>query len=477
MFFTGTRKHVHRAGGQSPQKGSGREGGIIHDGARSGTRERGSEYGEAARSCTSGRGTGDAGPAGMMRGYAHPPFLKEKRVKMDVRYYPYRKQKQWVVYWKSAWTGKRHHRGFSSEENAREFVDAMTEIEEREKEALRRRRKRATCPRLTVEELLSRYLSVALSNPVTIRETRHHAAHFLRLFRDRQAARLTCDDALRFIEAQRARGLRQTTINRRVSILRAALRWGVRMGLLAQDPLAGLRLPKASSRRVPPPTPRELRRIFRVAAPHLQRVIVIGAYCGPRIGPSELFRLRWRDVDLERGVIRMPNAAKGSRDAVREIPVRKALAPLLRRWRGEDEAAGVEHVVHWRGRQVRTPGADCSQSMACRAAQGGRSPGTLPVFPQTCLRDIFRRERRAAQEPVRPHGAQGRDHDSQSVPARAGASGSQDCGNDARCSEAGNSAAIPRRRANRAASSRHGASALSLAVSLGAVRIRSSTKT
>ena len=100
-------------------------------------------------------------------------------MKMDVRYYPYRKQKQWVVYWKSAWTGKRHHRGFSSEESAREFVDAMTEIEEREKEALRRRRKRATCPRLTVEELLSRYLSVALSNPVTIRETRHHAAHFL----------------------------------------------------------------------------------------------------------------------------------------------------------------------------------------------------------------------------------------------------------------------------------------------------------
>ena len=77
MFFTGTRKHVHRAGGQSPQKGSGREGGIIHDGARSGTRERGSEYGEAARSCTSGRGTGDAGPAGMMRGYAHPLPLFE----------------------------------------------------------------------------------------------------------------------------------------------------------------------------------------------------------------------------------------------------------------------------------------------------------------------------------------------------------------------------------------------------------------
>ena len=275
-------------------------------------------------------------------------------MKMDVRYYPYRKQKQWVVYWKSVWTGKRHHRGFTSEESAREFVDAMTDVEKREREALRRRQKQTRCPRLTVEKLLSRYLTVALSNPVTIRETRYHAAHLLRLFRDRQAARLSCDDALRFIEAQRARGLRQTTINRRISILRSALRWAVRMGLLTQDPLASLRLPKASSRRVPPPTPQELRRIFHVASPHLQRVIVLGAYCGPRIGSSELFRLRWQDVDLERGIIRMPNAAKGARDAVREIPIRKALVPLLRRWRGEDEAVGVDHVIHWRGRRVRT---------------------------------------------------------------------------------------------------------------------------
>ena len=65
--------------GKAHRRGSEREGGIIHDGARSGTRERGSEYGEAARSCTSGRGTGDAGPAGMMRGYAPPPPLPPER--------------------------------------------------------------------------------------------------------------------------------------------------------------------------------------------------------------------------------------------------------------------------------------------------------------------------------------------------------------------------------------------------------------
>ena len=213
---------------------------------------------------------------------------------------------------------------------------------------------RATCPKLTVGELLSRYQAAALTNPVTIRETRYHAAHILRLFSSSQAARLTCEDILRFMEDQRARGLRQTTINRRVSILHSALRWAVRMELLPRDPLAALRLPRAASRRVPPPTPRELRRISKAAAPHLQRVIVIGVYCGPRIGPSELFRLRWQDIDLERCVIRMPNADKGTRDAARELPIRKALLPLLRQWRGEDAAIGASHVIHWRGRQVRT---------------------------------------------------------------------------------------------------------------------------
>lgn len=275
-------------------------------------------------------------------------------MKIDIKHYPYRRRGQWVVYWKSSWTNKHHHRGFSSEESAREFRDAMQEVEAREKTALCKTRKQNVCRHLTVGELLSRYMTVALSNPVTIRETRYHAAHLLRLFRNRQAARLTCDDMLRFIEAQRARGLRQTTINRRISILHSALRWAVRMKLLPNDPLADIRLPQASSRRTPPPTPQELRRIFRVAAPHLQRVIILGIYCGPRIGPSELFRLQWQDVDLERGLIRMPNADKGARDAAREIPIRKALLPLLRQWHKIDSAIGSGHVIHWRGRQVRT---------------------------------------------------------------------------------------------------------------------------
>lgn len=68
---------------------------------------------------------------------------------------------------------------------------------------------------------------------------------------------------------------------------------------------------------------------------------------GPRIGPSELFRLRWEDVDLDAGIIRMPNARKGARAESRLIPVRDDVLPELRRWWEEDAKIDCPWVIHW----------------------------------------------------------------------------------------------------------------------------------
>lgn len=96
--------------------------------------------------------------------------------------------------------------------------------------------------------------------------------------------------------------------------------------------------------------------MYKVAAPHIRRVIVLGMAAGPRIGPSELFRLAWADVDLAAGYMRMPNAAKGSRDDSRIVPIRDDILPLLRAWKEEDEKQGCPWVIHWQGRPVRCIG-------------------------------------------------------------------------------------------------------------------------
>lgn len=135
-----------------------------------------------------------------------------------------------------------------------------------------------------------------------------------------------------------------------------AYNWGVRSRHLTANPLTGLRLPTAKPQRIMPPSVREARLIHDAAAPHVRRVVVLGMATGARIGPSELFRLRWSDVDVAAGVIRMPNAAKGARDEARDVPIRDDILGLVRQWQAEDAAAGCPWVIHYRGARVRSVG-------------------------------------------------------------------------------------------------------------------------
>ena len=105
-----------------------------------------------------------------------------------------------------------------------------------------------------------------------------------------------------------------------------------------------------------PPTARELKLIYAAAAPHIQRVIALGMATGARIGPSELFRLRWTDVDTKEAILRMPQAAKGARSEAREVPLRRDILSLLRRWEKQDGIAGCPWVIHYRGKPLRRAG-------------------------------------------------------------------------------------------------------------------------
>ena len=119
-------------------------------------------------------------------------------------------------------------------------------------------------------------------------------------------------------------------------ILRAAYNWGVRARYVPSNPLAGLRLKKVEPQRITPPSAHEARLIYRAAAPHIKRVVLLGMALGPRIGPSELFRLEWSRVDLQERIVYMPNAKKGARAADRAIPIPKDALEALRAWAKED---------------------------------------------------------------------------------------------------------------------------------------------
>ncbi|WP_127078430.1 tyrosine-type recombinase/integrase [Rhodomicrobium lacus] len=93
------------------------------------------------------------------------------------------------------------------------------------------------------------------------------------------------------------------------------------------------------------------------ASKHLARVILIGLYSGTRSGA--LLRLRWLPspdagwIDVERGLIyRKGGAQSVTNKRQPPAPIHARLIPHLRRWQARDLAAGIVHVIHYKGAPI-----------------------------------------------------------------------------------------------------------------------------
>ena len=87
---------------------------------------------------------------------------------MALRYVEY-KRRQWVLRFRDPWSGKQRVRSFFTEAEAKAFEAVQAELYTRERELIRRARRRtssASATRATVAELLGWYMET-LENPTT----------------------------------------------------------------------------------------------------------------------------------------------------------------------------------------------------------------------------------------------------------------------------------------------------------------------
>jgi integrase len=265
------------------------------------------------------------------------------------------KKTPWIVKYREPWSGRPRRRSFVMEADALSFEVGQRDLYDREREIVKRvkRRRAAHATSITVNDLLYRYLD-SLATPSTRASSEYHIKLFCDIYGTRKAHCLCLGDMAAYITIQQQRGAGLSTAYRRLRIVRAAYNWGLLWGLLAVNPLSGLRIPTVPVQTPMPPTLQEARLLYNSAAPHVQRVIVLGMTAGPRIGPSELFRLQWSDVDTVTGIVRMPNARKGSPDAARDVPLRSDVLRMIRRWAVADAASGCPWVIHHKGKPIRT---------------------------------------------------------------------------------------------------------------------------
>ena len=179
--------------------------------------------------------------------------------------------------------------------------------------------------------------------------------------RDLDAAR-----ASKWIAEERARGLSARSVNRRIAALRSFTRWATATDRMERDPFLTLkRLNEATDRRHVRRalTPEEVTRLLRattdrpLAAARSQRTtagvspleevrlrasgearaFLYALALGTGLRRGELRRLRWGDVDFERGLLTVrAESAKARR--VQSVPLRADLAAALRERQGDARA-------------------------------------------------------------------------------------------------------------------------------------------
>lgn len=152
---------------------------------------------------------------------------------------------------------------------------------------------------------------------------------------DAHVAEVTPAD-LRRLMAQRQSEVARSTLLTFYASLRSFFRWCVEQGILATSPASYVKGPKAE-----PPAHRyltaaQLRALYAASRDDGDRLILL--LCGGSgLRSAEFLGLRWRDIDLEHGVMRV--FGKGRK--WRELAVEAPTARILARWREQGRRHGL----------------------------------------------------------------------------------------------------------------------------------------
>lgn len=259
--------------------------------------------------------------------------------------------KPWQCYWNNPFTGRRESLSFATREEA-EKEDSLVKHRLRfERESFKTENiEEETNQEITLEQAYLLYLREKQFSRKSLQWQMDAMRMPLEVYGAHPVSCLGNAEFLEIMNRHANSGVKTTTMRNRLSVLRTVLRWCAERELCEMPKFP--KLPPADYERIPPPTPEELSAIIQAAPPHIQRVIIIGAQIGARVGGSELFRLTWQDVDLVQGIIRIHGAKKNMKAPWREVPIRDSLIPVMANWAIEDRDKGQNFIIHYAGKPV-----------------------------------------------------------------------------------------------------------------------------
>ena len=165
---------------------------------------------------------------------------------------------------------------------------------------------------------------------------------------------LQAEDLRSFIAAEHRRGLTAKSLQRRLSACCSFYLWQVKHGVLAASPAAAIRAPKAPRKLPQVLDPDEAKALVEVptdAPLGLRDRALLELFYSSGVRLSELCALRWRDLDLDDGLVTV--LGKGGKQ--RSVPLGSHARAALREWRASTGAGNEAQVFPGRGGGPITP--------------------------------------------------------------------------------------------------------------------------
>ena len=261
------------------------------------------------------------------------------------------RKKPWEVYWNNPFTLKRESLYVETEEEAKK-QDALKKYQLKyERDSFRNDDQKDVKKLHTLETAYYEYLKEKKFSKESLKWQIGSMKIPLELIGSKPTNDITGSDLINVKRAMEIPSVLPITVRNRMSVLRTVLRWCYKNDLITKLPKFP-ELPQALYRPIIPPTDTELALMWQCSPPHIQRVIVVGAFLGVRVGPSELFKLRWEHVDFCRRIVLVPAAKKNLREPWREVPIRDSIVPLMQQWIHEDKKDGIEYLISYNGKPV-----------------------------------------------------------------------------------------------------------------------------
>jgi len=182
-------------------------------------------------------------------------------------------------------------------------------------------------------------------------------------------AKLGGEDLRGFIASEHRRGLAPASLQRRLSALRSLFKFLMARGELTVNPAQGLRAPKAKRKLPQVLDPDETAQLVEVATdtPLGRRDrAMLELFYSSGLRLSELCALRWRELDLDEGLVHV--TGKGNKQRV--VPVGRHAREALAAWRADTPSAPAAPVFPGRGNASISPRAVQARLRAAAQRQG-----------------------------------------------------------------------------------------------------------